>query len=102
MTTSNFARFGSGQAVRRIEDQALLTGAGRYTDDERLPGEAHLVFVRSPHAHATLGAIDAGAARAMPGVLAVVRLHISATEDPEPGDQRHEESGKRGARRGMI
>jgi carbon-monoxide dehydrogenase large subunit len=64
-------RFGSGQAVRRIEDPALVTGAGRYTDDETLPGQTHLVFLRSPYAHADIVAIDTSSAKAMPGVVAV-------------------------------
>ena len=64
-------RFGSGQSVRRIEDPALVTGQGRYTDDETLPGQLHLVFLRSPYAHADITSIDAADARAMPGVVAV-------------------------------
>ncbi|NVP72784.1 hypothetical protein, partial [Vibrio cholerae] len=69
---SGFGRFGSGQKVRRIEDAALLAGAGHFTDDVSLPGQAHLVFLRSPHAHARLRGIDTAAAAAMPGVLAVL------------------------------
>jgi carbon-monoxide dehydrogenase large subunit len=64
-------RFGSGQVVRRIEDPALVTGRGRYTDDLSPAGETHLVFLRSPHAHARIVAIDTAAAEALPGVLAV-------------------------------
>ena len=64
-------RFGSGQSVRRIEDPALVTGQGRYTDDETLPGQLHLVFLRSPYAHADITGIDASAAQGMPGVVAV-------------------------------
>ena len=64
-------RFGSGHTVRRIEDPTLVTGQGRYTDDLRREGLAHLVFVRSPHAHARLLSVDATEARALPGVLAV-------------------------------
>jgi carbon-monoxide dehydrogenase large subunit len=64
-------RFGSGHAVRRIEDPALVAGAGRYTDDTTLPGQAHLVFVRSTYAHARIVSIETAAAREMPGVLAV-------------------------------
>ena len=56
-------RFGSGQTVRRIEDPALVAGRGRFTDDLSLPGQAHLVFLRSPYAHARIVSIDAGAAR---------------------------------------
>jgi carbon-monoxide dehydrogenase large subunit len=65
-------RFGSGQAVRRLEDGPLLAGAGRFTNDEALPGQAHLVFLRSPHAHARIASIDTSAARAMPGVVAIL------------------------------
>lgn len=73
-TSPSPLRFGSGQAVRRLEDQALLSGAGQYTDDVRPGGAtplAHLVFVRSPYPHARIVSVDAEAARAMPGVLGV-------------------------------
>src|SRR5260221_1656684 len=63
---------GIGQPVRRREDLRLLTGNGRYSDDVNLPGQAHAVMVRSPHAHALIRRIDATAARAMPGILAVL------------------------------
>ncbi len=66
------ARFGSGREVRRVEDAKLLTGAGRFTDSVRLPGQTHLRFLRSPHAHARIVAIDAQEAKAMPGVIAVL------------------------------
>lgn len=62
----------TGQAIPRREDQRLITGQGSYTDDVSLPGSLHLVFVRSPHAHARILSIDAAAARAMAGVEAVV------------------------------
>ncbi|VWX63562.1 Carbon-monoxide dehydrogenase large subunit [Burkholderiales bacterium 8X] len=65
-------RFGSGQAVRRLEDESLLAGAGRYTDDVNLPDQAHLYFLRSPYPHARLTSIDVSAAAAMPGVLRVL------------------------------
>ncbi len=64
-------RFGSGAAVRRVEDPALVRGQGRFTDDVTLPGQAYLAFLRSDRAHARIVAIDTQAARAMPGVLAV-------------------------------
>jgi len=64
-------RFGSGQHVRRIEDPALVTGRGRYTDDLTQPGQLHIAFLRSPHAHARLLGVDVEAARAMDGVVAV-------------------------------
>src|SRR5215213_8353121 len=56
----------------RDEDRRLLTGAGRFCDDDRAPGEAHAVFVRSPHAFAAISGIDTSAALALPGVLAVL------------------------------
>ncbi|MBN8889080.1 MAG: xanthine dehydrogenase family protein, partial [Rhodospirillales bacterium] len=61
-----------GQPVLRKEDRRLLTGAGRFTADLVRPGMAHAAVLRSPHAHADIVAIDADAARAMPGVLAVL------------------------------
>ncbi len=64
-------KFGVGQPLRRFEDRRLLTGQGRFQDDVVLPREAFAVLVRSPHAHAEIGAVDVAAARAMPGVLAV-------------------------------
>jgi carbon-monoxide dehydrogenase large subunit len=63
---------GIGAAVRRKEDFRFVTGKGQYTDDIRRPGEARAVFVRSPHAHATINSIDIRSAAAMPGVLAVL------------------------------
>ena len=63
---------GIGQPVRRREDLRLITGQGRYTDDLKLPGQAYAAMVRSPHAHAVLRAIDTTAARAVPGVIAVL------------------------------
>ena len=60
-----------GRPMPRLEDLRLITGQGRYTDDFSYPGEAHAVFVRSPHPHARVLGIDAGAARALTGVLAV-------------------------------
>ncbi|MDZ7768914.1 MAG: hypothetical protein U5K38_07505 [Woeseiaceae bacterium] len=47
-------RFGTGQAVRRTEDQRFITGDGRYTDDIVLPGAAILYFYRSPYPHGTV------------------------------------------------
>jgi carbon-monoxide dehydrogenase large subunit len=60
-----------GGAVRRREDPRLLKGEGRYTADVRLPNLAYAVLVRSPHAHAAVGAVDVSAARELPGVLGV-------------------------------
>ncbi len=70
--SQNPARFGSGQQVRRIEDEALLKGQGQFTDDFSLPGQTHLVFLRSPYPHANIKSVDCAAARVMPGVHLVV------------------------------
>ena len=64
-------RFGVGQAVRRVEDQRLLTGQGQFSDDINLPGQAVSVVLRSPFAHADIVNLDKSAAEAAPGVLAV-------------------------------
>src|SRR5690349_4564421 len=61
-----------GRAMRRREDPPLLRGEGRFLDDVRIDDVAHVVFVRSPHAHARLLAVDVTAARKAPGVLAVI------------------------------
>ena len=60
-----------GRAERRAEDERFLTGRGRYLDDLALPRQACGCVVRSPHAHAEIGAIETEAALAMPGVCAV-------------------------------
>lgn len=62
-----------GNAVVRLEDPTLLTGAGEYVDDLEFPGLAHLVFVRSTVAHANVESVDTTGAASMPGVLAVYR-----------------------------
>ncbi len=64
-------QFGIGQAVRRKEDVRLITGAGRYVDDERDARQAYAAFLRSPHAHARIKSINLDEARRAPGVLAV-------------------------------
>jgi aerobic carbon-monoxide dehydrogenase large subunit len=63
---------GLGEAVVRAEDDRLLSGRGRYTDDHVLPGEARAVVLRSPHAAAEILRIDIGAAAVLPGVLLVL------------------------------
>ena len=45
---SQYARFGSGKAVRRVEDQSLLNGAGTFADDVSADGQAYLCFLRAP------------------------------------------------------
>lgn len=61
-----------GQRVRRVEDPKLLAGRGRFVDDVHEPRQAHVAFVRSPVARARLTSVDTAAARALPGVLAVL------------------------------
>jgi aerobic carbon-monoxide dehydrogenase large subunit len=62
----------TGASVKRSEDPRILAGRGRYVDDLKLPGMLHAAFVRSPLAHARVLAVDASAARALPGVVAVL------------------------------
>ena len=60
-----------GRRTRRIEDERLITGAGRYAGDIKLDGLLHAAFCRSTLPHARIRAIDRSAAVAMPGVIAV-------------------------------
>jgi len=69
-----------GDTPRRREDQRFLTGHGAYLDDLAFPNMARAVILRSPHAHAAIRAIDTRAARAMPGVLAIL-THEDAEAD---------------------
>ncbi|HWV96175.1 MAG TPA: xanthine dehydrogenase family protein molybdopterin-binding subunit [Xanthobacteraceae bacterium] len=64
-------KYAVGQPVLRKEDDNLVRGKGRYTDDFNLPGQAHAWIVRSSHPHGVIRAIDIKAARAMPGVLGI-------------------------------
>jgi carbon-monoxide dehydrogenase large subunit len=61
-----------GRRLKRKEDPRLIQGISHYTDDIRLPGMLHCALVRSPHAHAEIRAIGTAAARALPGVIAVI------------------------------
>src|ERR1700694_3977960 len=64
-------KFGVGQPVRRKEDDTLVRGKGKYTDDFNLPGQAYAWIVRSTHAHGIIRGIDTSAAKAMPCVRGV-------------------------------
>src|SRR5271165_1418178 len=82
-----------GRPLPRFEDLRLVRGGGRYTDDISVPGEAFAVFVRAPHAHAEITGIDTAAARASPGVVAVLTGadyvadgHIGMSHFPNPAD----------------
>ncbi|MES2635208.1 MAG: xanthine dehydrogenase family protein molybdopterin-binding subunit [Pseudomonadota bacterium] len=72
MGASDFSKLPHiGESVRRKEDYRFLTGSGQYTDDINLANQRYAVFVRSPHAHATINSIDTTAASAMPGVTRI-------------------------------
>ncbi|MHB2263769.1 xanthine dehydrogenase family protein molybdopterin-binding subunit [Aliihoeflea sp. PC F10.4] len=84
-----------GRSMPRFEDERLITGNGRYTDDFRLDNECHAAFVRSPHASARIAAIDVSQALSRPGVLAVLtgQDYIDAGAGPidhfaDPADAR--------------
>ena len=63
---------GIGQSVPRIEDDALLRGAGQFIGDMNVAGQVHAHFLRSPHAHAVITGIDITSAVDAPGVVAVL------------------------------
>ncbi|HEV7983659.1 MAG TPA: xanthine dehydrogenase family protein molybdopterin-binding subunit [Xanthobacteraceae bacterium] len=90
-------KYGIGQAVSRFEDPRLVRGGGRYVDDMVLPGMAFGHVLRSPHAHARIRAIDAGKAKAAPGVLAVLTgadWDASGWGDlPVPGGMKRRDGG---------
>ena len=103
--TSTYGRFampasGSilGNAVRRLEDPALLTGAGKYVDDLVEPNMAHVAFVRSTVAHANLVSVDVTEASSMPGVVAVYHARWRRPRSPVvaavPGDARDVEPAR--------
>ena len=73
-----------GDAPKRREDLRFLTGRGRYLDDIGFKGLVHAVVLRSPHAHARIAGIDARAARAAPGVLAVLTASEAAADGLVP------------------
>jgi carbon-monoxide dehydrogenase large subunit len=73
-----------GRAQRRREDLHLVRGAGRFVDNRSDPDMVHLVMVRSPLAHAVVLGVDAGAARRMPGVLAVLTADDLGPVRPMP------------------
>jgi aerobic carbon-monoxide dehydrogenase large subunit len=75
----------TGASIKRSEDPRILTGAGRYVDDIKLPGMLHAAFVRSPMAHARVLSVDASAARELPGVVAVLTgAELEAMTVPGP------------------
>ena len=64
------ARFGAARSQKRLEDDRLLAGKGLFSDDREFPGEAWLVVLRSPHAHASIVSMDLDPAKSAPGVIA--------------------------------
>jgi aerobic carbon-monoxide dehydrogenase large subunit len=75
----------TGASIKRSEDPRILTGAGRYVDDIKLPGMLHAAFVRSPLAHARVLSVDVSAARALPGVVAAFTgAELEAMTIPQP------------------
>ncbi len=73
-----------GRSVNRLEDERFVRGRGHYVADLVAPNALHGVVVRSPHAHARIVAIDADAARQMPGVAAVLTGQDLAADDLGP------------------
>src|ERR1700710_2036535 len=73
-----------GDAPKRREDQRFITGQGRYLDDLTFENLAHAVLLRSPHAHALIAGMDVTAARAAPGVLAVLTAGDAAADGLVP------------------
>ena len=74
------AVFGKAQYIKRVEDDRLLTGTGGFTDNLARANQAHVVLVRSPHAHAKITRIDTAEARKAPGVIAVYTWEDMAKE----------------------
>ncbi len=76
--------FAIGATPRRREDARFVTGHGAYLDDLSFPGALHAVFLRAPHAHARIVALDTKAARAAPGVAAVLTAAEVAADGLHP------------------
>jgi carbon-monoxide dehydrogenase large subunit len=77
----------TGASIKRSEDPRILTGAGRYVDDIKLPVMLHAAFVRSPLAHGQVLSVDVSAARALPGVVAALtgaELEAMTVPAPDP------------------
>ncbi len=72
--------FGTGQAIRRVEDQRFLTGQGQYTGDISIKGQAYLYIFRSPFAHGAITRLDLSEARDAQGVIGVFRFQDLADD----------------------
>jgi len=68
-----------GKSVKRKEDDRFIAGRGNYIEDIKLPAMLHMAILRSPYAHARINSIDASAAEALPGVVAVITGELLAT-----------------------
>jgi CO/xanthine dehydrogenase Mo-binding subunit len=73
-----------GDRLLRKEDPRLVQGRGRYVGDITLPGMLHAAIVRSPHAHARIGAVDAARALKIPGVVVVTAADLADAARPLP------------------
>ena len=72
-----------GQSIKRKEDARLVRGKGKFVDDIKMLGMLHLVFVRSPYAHATITDVDISEAEALPGVVCTLTgAEVSKLVDP--------------------
>ena len=78
----------TGASIKRSEDPRILTGAGRYVDDVKLPGMLHAAFVRSPLAHARVASVDVSAARERGQKLAADQVTAENEEeiDADPAE----------------
>ncbi len=82
-TTHNSTSGYVGQSIRRKEDARLVRGKGKFVDDIKMLGMLHLVFVRSPYAHANITSVDVSEAAALPGVVCTLTgTEISKLVDP--------------------
>jgi carbon-monoxide dehydrogenase large subunit len=86
-----------GQSLPRLEDAALLRGTARFIDDLDLEGQAHAWFVRSPHGHARIVAIDDAPAREAPGVVAVLTARSLPADAPRAMAERAAQRNRDGA-----
>ncbi len=85
----------TGQSIKRFEDHRLLTGQSSFVDDMTRPGLLHALMIRSPHGHARIRGVDASAALALPGVVAVITAQDIAdvaqlpTRESSDADEMH-------------
>ncbi len=91
----------SHPATKRVEDDYLLRGAGRYMADAPLPGQTYAAFVRSPHAHADVKSVDTQAALAIKGVVAVITAADIAAAGVKNLSQHPPVAGRNGGKLAM-